>query len=55
MNEATIMVLGFLGFLVIASTAVIYSEVSDLEYRVEALEATQGCEPCQLIILTKGN
>lgn len=55
MNEATIMVLGFLGFLVIASTAIVYSESADLAYRVEALEATQGCEPCQIIILTKGN
>ena len=48
------MMLGFLAFIVITITGLGWSEASDRAYRVEALEATQGCEPCQLIILTKG-
>ena len=48
------MLVGFVFCILIVCVATNISEANKLEYRVEALKATQDCEPCQIIILTKG-
>ena len=53
-KELIAIILAFSFLIGVIITGCLISEAQQAEYRIEALEATEGCDPCQLMLLSKG-